>query len=182
MVRLAQEHAEAVALYADRSYRRAVGIFERVYDGCRTALGADHAATLTVAGNLAVSLIGVGQNDAGLGLLRRNLADRVAGWGDTDARTLTARDALAVALRLTGDLDNAVQLSTLVAAQRQQVLGPMHLDTLTSVMGLVRAQAAAGDRDRAVAMLTATVAHAETAHGAHHAHVRALVDCGHDLG
>ena len=181
-MRLAQTHADAVTLYGARSYSQAVRVFGQVYEGCSTALGVDHDATLTVAGNLAVSLIGAGRTRAGIAFLRRNLADRVRRWGDLDAGTLTARDALAVALRLNGDVHGAVALSTTVTDQRRQVLGRSHLDTLTSVMGLVRALAAAGERNRAIAVLNENVGQAETAHGTHHASVRALVDCGRHLG
>jgi hypothetical protein len=145
------------------------------------ALGAQHDATLTVEGNLAVTQLLAGCRD-GLAMPEANLTERVRCWGDEDPRTLTARDAYAVALRLAGKVDDAVSVSTLVTAQRTRVLGATHPDTLTSRMGLVQARAAAGEVGTASAPLTAALADAEQDLGGRHRNTRALLECGHHLG
>ena len=115
---LAADHAEAIALSSTGRHRDAAGAFAQTLRGCRDLLGAQHAATLTVAGNLAVTQLLAGRRRDGLALLESNLADRVRCWGDEDPRTLTARDADAVALRLAGRVDDAVNVSTRLGAVR----------------------------------------------------------------
>lgn len=179
---LAAVHADAVALYSTGRHKDAAAVFSHTLDGCRELLGDQHDATLTVAGNLAVTHLLAGRRREGLPELEANLAERVRCWGDEDPRTLTARDAYAVALRLAGKVDDALSVSALVTSQRMRLLGAAHPDTLTSRMGLVQARAAAGDVGSASALLTAALSDAEAELGIRHRSTRALLECGHHLG
>jgi len=161
--RLAADHAHAVELGSSGKHKDAASFFAKTLEGCREVLGEQHDVTLTVAGNLAVTLLLAGRRKDGMALLEANLADRVRVWGDEDPRTLTARDAYAVALRIAGRVDDAVSVSALVTSQRTRVLGAAQPDTLTSRMGLVQARAAAGDIGSASALLIAALADAEQA-------------------
>lgn len=179
---LVARHEGAVAAYADARPAEAVAAFTTVLEVCLDELGADDPATLTVAGNLAVSCVVAGRRRDGLRRLSENVARRTRVLGEEDPRTLTARDALAVAHRLAGDVDDAVALSEQVTAQRSRVLGAAHPDTLTSRMGLVRARAAAGDLEAAAHVLADALGDAESALGHDHPSARALVQCGRAVG
>jgi hypothetical protein len=174
---LAALNDDAVALYAAGRHQDAIEPFEQILVACQAAFGRDHIATLTVAGNLAVTCVAVGWLEYGIRLLTANMADRARLLGDENPHTLTARDALAVAHRLAGNVDAALALSMQVADQRRRTLGPVHPDTLASQMGLALALTDAGDGDRAMVLLTATINEAEQAHGPRHPHIVALREC-----
>jgi hypothetical protein len=174
---LAALNAEAANLCAADHHQDAIPIFERVLADCQAALGKNHPATLTVAGNLAVTCMAAGWQVLGVRLLTAHLANRANLLGDEDPRTLTARDALAVAHRLAGDIGPALALSIKVTDQRRRILGPTHPDTLTSQMGLALALDAAGDLRRAITLLTTAINDADRAHGPTHTHTIALREC-----
>jgi Tfp pilus assembly protein PilF len=178
----AARNDHAAALFAAGRFREAVPQFEQALAGCRAVLGPDHAATLTVAGNLGVAQVAAGQRRRGIKQVVDNLADRVRVLGDDHPDTLTARDALAAVHRTTGNADDAVAMSGKVALQRARKLGPVHPDTLTSRMGLALAHAAAGDVSSAHRLLAAALSDAEEAYGARHEHTTMLLDCGHAWG
>lgn len=182
LVDLADRHGRAVTAYQSGDLKGAVAVFEEVLAGCRSHLGAEHVATLTVAGNLGVALVAAGRRREGITVLATNVADRARVCGEDDPRTLVARDALAVGRRLAGQVDEAVALSGQVTEQRRRILGPTHLDTLTSRMGLALAQAAAGDVGAAVTVLTAAISESEQAHGSRHPHTTALIESGRRIG
>ena len=99
---LAELNAAGTArLKADRP-ELAVDLFVEALAGCREQLGAAHADTLTVAGNLGVALVQAGRWQEGIDVLEGNHAARIRALGDDDPRTLTAGDALATAYRLAG--------------------------------------------------------------------------------
>jgi tetratricopeptide (TPR) repeat protein len=178
----AERNDRGAALFAAGRHREAAALFERALDGCRAALGPDHAATLTVAGNLAVAQVAAGQRRRGLKRVADNLADRVRVLGDEHPDTLTARDALAAAHRTQGNVDDAVAVSDRVALQRARTLGPAHPDTLTSRMGLALAHAAAGDVSAAHRLLIAALSDSQETHGPRHPCTALLVECGHAWG
>lgn len=174
---LAAQNADAARLCAADRYQDAVMPFEETLAVCEAALGRDHPATLTVAGNLAVAYVAAGARDYGIELLTTNLRDRESLFGNDDPRTLTARNALAVAHRLAGNLDAALALSRQVSSQRRRLLGPAHPDTLASVMGLALALAELGDIEGAIRLLSDTIDDAEQSHGPQHSHIIALREC-----
>ena len=73
---LAGANAEAAALYRSGRAKAAVPIFEEVLGHCRSALGPDHPVSLTVEGNLAVSLVTAGKRREGIELMTQNVAER----------------------------------------------------------------------------------------------------------
>lgn len=178
----AARNDEAAALFAAGRYREAIPQFEQALAGCRSVLGPDHSATLTVAGNLGVAQVAAGQRRRGLKQVADNLADRVRVLGDDHPDTMTARDALAAVHRTQGNVDDAVAMSGKVALQRARRLGPTHPDTLTSRMGLALAHAAAGDVSSAHRLLAAALSDAEEAYGARHSYTAMLLECGHAWG
>ena len=175
---LVARNADAVCAYEAGRNEDAIDLFTRTLAACQATLGADHLATLTVAGNLAVACVAGGQPRKGIELLEANLADRVRILGKEDPHTLTARDALAVAHRMAGNPHEALALASEVADQRRRTLGPTHLDTLTSQMGLALAiEAATGDVERAITLLTAAINAAQHVHGPNHTLTVILTDC-----
>src|ERR1700733_1025799 len=77
---LAADHADAVALCSNGRHKDAAVVFAQTLRGCREVFGAHHDATLTVAGNLAVTQLLAGRRRDGLSLLESNLSDRVRAW------------------------------------------------------------------------------------------------------
>jgi hypothetical protein len=178
----ADRNQRAAHAFEAGRHDEALTLFEQALRSCRAVLGNDHPETLTVAGNLAVTHVAVGNGRKGIKLLTANLDARVRVFGDTHPATLTARNALAVAYRVTGDADAAVPLAKQVVVQRSQTLGAAHPDTLTSRMGLAIALAGTGAARSAHRILAATITDAENTLGPGHRHTTALVECGEAAG
>jgi hypothetical protein len=178
---LAQANSEAASVYESGHAKSAVPLFERVLDHCRAVLGADHPASLTVEGNLAVALVTAGKRREGIDLLSENLADRARVLGDEEPRTLTARDALAVAYRLAGRVDEAVALSrgSPRSAGAPSATPTRHADLAD---GPDPGAGGAGDIGPAATELTAAIADAESTLGPRHPHTTALLECGRSIG
>lgn len=75
---LADCNNEAADDLAKCRYPRAIVLFSQASTSCHEALGSDHAATLTVAGNLGVALVKSGHHSDGIS------AAGVAGVGKFD--------------------------------------------------------------------------------------------------
>jgi hypothetical protein len=169
----------AAEMFEAGRYDESVPLLEQALGVCRSALGPDHPATMTVAGNLAVACFAAGHRRKGLKLIVNNVSDRVRVLGDDHPDTLVARSALAAAHRLTGDADTAIALAKQVVVQRRcRTLGSTHRDTLSARMNLALALAAAGDVASAHRMFASTIDDAEATLGAKHSHTLALLDAG----
>jgi tetratricopeptide (TPR) repeat protein len=172
----AAANRRAVDYFRSGDYRRATVLFEKTLHGCREELGAEHPASLTVAGNLGVALVKAERFDEGIDVIQRNLADRTRVLGENDRQTLSALDALAVSYRCASRLPEAIQLAQSAAVRRAEQFGQADPDTLTSRLGLALSLAEADDGARAAAEITAAVEDAQDMLGPEHPHTVALLN------
>ena len=173
---LAAANERAVNYLHSGDYRRASVLFEKTLHGCREQLGAEHLATLTVAGNWGIALVEAEHFDEGIDVLERNLADRTRVLGENDRKTLNALDALAVSYRRARRLAKAIELAQTAAVRRAEQFGQADPDTLTSRLGLALSLAEADDGARAAAEITAALEDAHDTLGPEHPHTVALLN------
>ena len=131
--------------YQAGRYASARDLQQRTYDTRRRILGEDHPDTLTSAGNLAGTLLALGDLSGARDLIQHtyDILRRVQGEYHPD--TLTGANNLAATLQALGDLRGARDLHQRTYDTRRRVLGENAPDTLNSAGNLAATLLALGD-------------------------------------
>jgi hypothetical protein len=135
-------HAKAEQIKAERIFREAHAIESRVR-------GSEHPGTLTIAGNLALCLLGQGQNENAEHILREVHAVEMRLLGPEHPDTLSTASNLATSLDRQRKHAQSEPINCEVHAMRVRVLGREHPDTLTSAGNLAQNLECQGKHEKA---------------------------------